>query len=79
MCTLSAGEYYFSYKPNIPYRKVYSVEDRVDELMEINELKEIIISHFPNIIRGIPFQSEAMTLIEILQSPFAEISEELKL
>lgn len=73
---LDTGDYSFSYKPNKSYRKVYDIECRVDELMERDELKETIIRHFPGIVKGVPFQDEATTLIEILQSPFAEINEE---
>ncbi len=73
---LDAGKYFFEYKLNKTYRKIYGVESSVREILEHEELKEIVIRHFPRILRGVPWQSEANTLIEILQSPFAEISQE---
>lgn len=73
---LKAGSYRFFYPLTKPYRKIYSVQCLVSELMEHPKARETVIRHFPMILEPIPFAEESTRLIEILRSPFVRVPEE---
>lgn len=75
--TLDAGTYTFSYVPNVPYEKYYSIESNLNELLQDEGLKAIIEETYPRALKGIPFQNEGTLLYETVHSPFGECSDEV--
>ncbi|MDO4647164.1 MAG: family 78 glycoside hydrolase catalytic domain [Eubacteriales bacterium] len=67
---LTKGEYTFTYKPTVPYRKIYSLDSSVEELMENPKTKAILDEEFFARYHSLPFFGELHTFREILQGPF---------
>ena len=78
---LLAGEYTFSYEPAVPYRKIYSLDSPMEELMEHPEAKALLDTYFFSEHPHPPFFKELYTLREQLNGPFTnlpyEVQEEL--
>lgn len=71
---LTAGEYEFTFVSSIEYRKVYSKDSLIEELMEKKETREIIKREFLiGIGDYIPFEKESYVLDEWLNAPFANV------
>jgi alpha-L-rhamnosidase len=74
-CNLTAGSYEFTYIPNQEKEEIYSLDSNLNELLDNEKTRGIVAKYFPTVFHGIPFQDEASTLREVVQSPFAEISD----
>ena len=70
---LTAGNYEFTYEPTVPYRKVYSVDSLMDELLENEKTKKILENHYFNVVKKMPFGKEMDTLDELLNGPFTSL------
>jgi alpha-L-rhamnosidase len=73
---LLPGSYRFAWILTRPYRKIYSVQSSVDELMAQPQAKAAVLRHFPGIRGHIPFAEESSRLIEIMRAPFVRVPEE---
>ena len=70
---VGGGTYAWTYELTKEYRKVYSLETPMSELLANPTTKEIIQRRFPWLER-IPFSGEMGTLGELLNSPFARVA-----
>lgn len=70
---LVAGEYVFSYVPTKPYRKIYSIDLPIEELLENSQVRDILQKNSPRLMEHIPFQQETPILRAILNSPFVQM------
>ncbi len=70
---LEAGEYVFTYAPTVPYRKVYSLDSSMEELMANEKTKKILDEEFFSVHKALPFFGELHTLQETLNGPFTRL------
>ena len=71
--TVGAGNYIFEYEPTKPYRKIYSIDSPIEELMENEETREIVEKEYLSRFDGIPFEKELYTLEELMNGPFTSL------
>lgn len=71
---VEAGDYHFTYKPATPYRKIYSIDSPMDELMKNEKTRKIpqIGLHFIY-HSNLPFFKELYTFEEQLNGPFTNL------
>lgn len=74
--TLGAGKYKFSYAPTRPYKKSYSIDSPMEELLENSETKKLLEEHYFAYHGIVPFEKELYTLEELLNGPFTNLSYE---
>ena len=67
---VQAGTYSFTYRPTRPYRKVYSLDSLMSELIENPKTKAILDKYFYSRYSVIPFEKELFTLRQTLNGPF---------
>lgn len=70
------GTYVFEYEPTKPYRKVYSIDSPVEELMENAETRKILEEDYLCRFKNIPFEKELFTLEELMNGPFTSLPRE---
>lgn len=70
---VEAGTYTFSYQPSIPYRKTYSLDSPMEELLE-NERVRKLLEEYSVYYEDMPFKEQLYTLGELLNGPFSRIS-----
>ncbi|MCI8416328.1 MAG: family 78 glycoside hydrolase catalytic domain [Lachnospiraceae bacterium] len=66
-----AGAYAFCYQPTRPYRKIYSVDSPVEELLENEKTRKILEEEYFSRFIKISFRKELYTLAELLNGPFS--------
>ena len=66
-----AGAYAFCYQPTRPYRKIYSVDSPVEELLENEKTRNILEEEYFSRFIKISFRKELYTLAELLNGPFS--------
>lgn len=71
-----AGNYVFEYEPTRPYRKIYSIDSPIEELMENDKTREILEREYFSRFKGIPFEKEVYTLEELMNGPFTSLPHE---
>nr|WP_304969766.1 alpha-L-rhamnosidase [uncultured Schaedlerella sp.] len=71
-----AGTYVFEYEPTKPYRKVYSIDSPMEELMENAETRKILEENYLCRFKNIPFEKELFTLEELMNGPFTSLPRE---
>lgn len=74
--SLLAGEYRFAYTLTAPYRKIYSIDSLVEELMEDDRAKEIVQRELIEACGKIPFDKETPVLRDVLNGPFTQMAYE---
>ena len=70
------GTYVFEYEPTKPYRKVYSIDSPVEELMENAGTRKILEEDYLCRFKNIPFEKELFTLEELMNGPFTSLPRE---
>ena len=73
---LAAGRYRVSYIPTVPYRKIYSIDSSVKELLENPKTRRILDEDYFPYNEVIPFAEQMYTLREYLNGPFTNLPEE---
>ena len=73
---LAAGRYRMSYTPTVPYRKIYSIDSPVKELLENPKTRRILDEDYFPYNEVIPFAEQMYTLREYLNGPFTNLPEE---
>lgn len=73
---LAAGRYRVSYTPTVPYRKIYSIDSSVKELLENPKTRRILDEDYFPYNEVIPFAEQMYTLREYLNGPFTNLPEE---
>lgn len=71
-----AGTYIFEYEPTKPYRKVYSIDSPMEELMENPKTRKILEENYLCRFKNIPFEKELFTLEELMNGPFTSLPRE---
>ena len=71
-----AGTYVFEYEPTKPYRKVYSIDSPMEELMENPKTRKILEENYLCRFKNIPFEKELFTLEELMTGPFTSLPRE---
>ena len=71
-----SGTYVFEYEPTKPYRKVYSIDSPMEELMENAETRKILEEDYLCRFKNIPFEKELFTLEELMNGPFTSLPRE---
>lgn len=71
-----AGTYVFEYEPTKPYRKVYSIDSPMEELMENPKTRKILEENYLCRFKNIPFEKELFTLEELMNGPFTSLPRE---
>lgn len=72
-----AGTYIFEYEPTKPYRKIYSIDSLMEELMENEKTRTIVEKEYLYRFGGsIPFEKELFTLEELMNGPFTSLPHE---
>lgn len=65
-----AGTYTFTYQPTVPYRKIYSIDSPMEELMNTAETRKILEEDYLCHYKTLPFAKELYTFEELLNGPF---------
>ena len=68
-----AGTYAFTYEPTVPYRKIYSIDSPMEELMQNEKTRKILEEDYFKYRRKIPFEKELYTFEELLNGPFTSL------
>ena len=77
VCVLAQpGIYEFEYEPDVPYRKVYSLDSSWKELKENPKTWAILQREYKTKEDHIPFENELCTLEEMTWGPFTCVSQE---
>ena len=71
-----AGTYVFEYEPTKPYRKGYSIDSPMEELMENAETRKILEEDYLCRFKNLPFEKELFTLEELMNGPFTSLPRE---
>ena len=71
-----SGTYVFEYEPTKPYRKVYSIDSPMEELMENAETRKILEEDYLCRFKNLPFEKELFTLEELMNGPFTSLPRE---
>lgn len=72
---VTAGEYVFTFVSDVEYRKIFTKNSRIDELMAYEKTKAIIENEYFSICGGYPaFAGESVVLDEWMNAPFSAIS-----
>lgn len=74
--TVEAGEYVFNYVPTTPYRKIYSIDSPMEELLANEKTKKILDEDYFVYHEKLPFEKELYTFEELLNGPFTYLSYE---
>lgn len=67
---VGAGDYTFTYLPTVPYRKIYSIDSPMEELMNQKETRKILEEDYLCHHSHLPFEKELYTFEELLNGPF---------
>lgn len=67
---VGAGDYVFTYQPSKPYRKVYSIDSPMEELMNTEATRKILEEDYLCYHKKLPFEKELYTLEELMNGPF---------
>lgn len=70
------GNYTFHYEPTSPYRKVYSIDSPMEELLANEKTRQILEEDYFPYRRKLPFQKELYTFEELLNGPFTNLDYE---
>lgn len=75
---VEAGSYAFEYEPSAPYRKVYSIDSPLEELMENESTLKVLEEHYFQYYKGLsfdklPFRQELYALDEFMNVPFTHL------
>ncbi|MDD3220013.1 MAG: family 78 glycoside hydrolase catalytic domain [Lachnospiraceae bacterium] len=70
---VEAGDYHFTYKPTTPYRKIYSIDSPMDELMKNEKTRKILDEDYFIYHSNLPFFKELYTFEEQLNGPFTNL------
>lgn len=71
-----AGTYIFEYEPTKPYRKIYSIDSPIEELLENEKTRGIVEKEYFSRFNNIPFEKELYTLEELMNGPFTSLPHE---